>query len=371
MIDPYTLVGPCLRALPPEAAHRAALFVLEHGLVPARPVPDDLALAVRLWGMTFPNPIGLAAGFDKEAVVCDAMLRLGFGLVEAGTVTPKPQPGNAGPRLHRLARDRAVINRLGFNSGGLESFVGRLAARRAAGRPGIVGANVGRNAVTDDAIADFVTGIAATAPVADYLVVNISSPNTQGLRDLQRRASLDALLKAVTTARDRAVSGRTPPLLVKIAPDLDAAAREDVAAVAIARGVDGLIVCNTTVERPAGLRDRHKDRAGGLSGRPLFPIALAAVADFRRLTEGAIPIVGAGGVASGADAYRMIRAGASLVQLYSALVYEGPGLAVRIKRDLAQRLRADGFRSVAEAVGVDVSMTIHQGFRSVNTLSRP
>lgn len=373
MTDSYTLLGPLVRALPPETAHGLAIAALRRGLVRVPAAPDDLVLASRLWDMTFPNPVGLAAGFDKGAQVPDAMLALGFGFVEAGTVTPRPQPGNPKPRLFRLARDRAVINRLGFNSEGLDAVAARLAARR--GRPGIVGANVGRNAETADAIGDFVLGVERLAPLADYLVVNISSPNTKGLRDLQRRASLDSLVRQVLAARDRAApTGRRPPLLVKIAPDLDAEARADVAAVVLARGADGLIVCNTTVERPAHLADPQRAQAGGLSGRPLFPMALAAVAEMYRLTQGRLPIVGSGGIGSGEDAYRMIRAGASLVQLYSALVFDGPQLVGRVKRDLAQRLRADGFRAVADAVGVDTAgapAAAEQGFPTVNAISRP
>ena len=346
----YRAARPLLFALPAEAAHGLAVFALANGFVPGRAGRDDPILACRVWGLDFANPIGLAAGFDKDARAIDGALALGFGFVEAGTVTPLPQPGNAKPRLFRLAADDAVINRLGFNSGGLDAFAERL--RRRGKGPGIVGANLGRNRETADETADFERGVATLAPLADYLVVNVSSPNTPGLRELQRRDALAALVARLAAARDRAAA-RRPPLLVKVAPDLDAPGRRDVAEVALAGGIDGLIVGNTTVARPPGLKSRHRDEAGGLSGRPLLAPSTEALADFRRLTAGRIPLVGCGGVASGADAYAKIRAGASLVQLYTALALQGPGLLVRIKRDLAALLRADGFGSVAQAVGAD------------------
>ena len=337
----YHYGKPLLFALPAETAHELAVFALAHRLVPPAGGADDPILATRAFGLAFPNPIGLAAGFDKDARAMAGALALGFGFVEAGTVTPRPQPGNPKPRLFRLQDDRAVINRLGFNSGGLD----RCAARMKEARPtGICGANVGRN--KDGTEADFATGIARLAGLADYLVVNISSPNTPGLRDLQRRAALSALL-----ARLRDLRGTTP-LLVKVAPDLTAEERADIAEVALTEKVDGLIVGNTTVARPA-LRSSHRDEAGGLSGAPLFAPSTAVLADFYRLTAGRIALIGCGGVSSGAEAYAKIRAGASLVQLYSALVYGGPGLVAEIKRDLAAALKADGFTSVAAAVGAD------------------
>jgi dihydroorotate dehydrogenase len=311
-------------------------------------------LRTTVWGLDFPNPVGLAAGFDKHAEVPDAMLRLGFGFTECGTVTPKPQPGNPKPRLFRLEEDLAVINRFGFNSQGLAPFVERLAARRQAKLGGIVGANVGKNRDTEDAASDYEAGIASVCKLADYIVINVSSPNTPGLRALQGRQHIEALIRRSQEALLRAAPARVPPLLAKVGPDLDEAELRDIAEVALAARLDGLIVGNTTVLRPAGLRSRHAAETGGLSGRPLMTHATACLAQMYRLTAGRIPIVGCGGVASGRDAYLKIRSGASLVQLYSALVYQGPGLVTRIKRELAECLRADGYSSVAQAVGADV-----------------
>jgi dihydroorotate dehydrogenase len=331
---------------------------LRFGLVGGRSTADDPVLACRVWDRELTNPIGLAAGFDKHAEVVDAALRLGFGFAEAGTVTPLPQPGNPRPRLFRLAEDAAVINRLGFNSKGLAPFAARLARRgRNVRAPGLAGANVGRNKETADANADFEIGVEAVAGFADYVVINLSSPNTPGLRALQARDALAVLLDRVMVARSRGAAdpSRPPPLVVKIAPDLTGEERRDVAEVALAAEVEGLIVGNTTIARPPELRSRDRAEAGGLSGRPLFSPSTECLADMYRLTGGRIPLIGCGGVASGADAYAKIRAGASLVQLYTALVFEGPGLVGRIKRELADLLRRDGFRSVAEAVGRDQS----------------
>jgi len=335
----YGLIRPALFALPAETAHRLAVFALANRLVRGHARDHDPILACRVWGLNFPNPIGLAAGFDKDARALSGALSLGFGFVEAGTVTPLPQKGNPTPRLFRLEEDEAVINRLGFNSGGLEAF-----ERRMQHRPrGIVGANVGRN--KDGTEGDFERGVVALAPRADYLVVNVSSPNTPGLRALQQRDALAALIARLTAARG------TTPLLVKVAPDLSPQERADVAEVALASGIDGLIVGNTTIARPSTLRSRHRGEAGGLSGKPLFAPSTEMLADFHRLTRGRIVLVGCGGVASGADAYAKIRAGASLVQLYTAMVYRGPGVVTEIARDLASLLRRDGFNSVSEAVG--------------------
>jgi dihydroorotate dehydrogenase len=328
-----------------------AVAALANGPVRQRRAPDDPVLATRLWGLSFPNPIGLAAGFDKDARAMEGALALGFGFVEAGSVTPRAQPGNPRPRLFRLAEDEAVINRLGFNSRGLDSFVQRMRARDR--RAGIVGANVGRNRDETDEAAAYETGIVALAPCADYLVVNVSSPNTPGLRALQRGDELSALAARLAAARDRAGAQGRPPLLVKVAPDLDAEERREIAEVARAGAIDGLIVGNTTVARPATLGSRHRSEAGGLSGRPLFGPSTEILADFYRLTDGKVPLVGCGGIAAGADAYAKIRAGASLVQLYTALVFHGPGLVRDIARDLAALLRRDGFASVADAVGAD------------------
>jgi dihydroorotate dehydrogenase len=342
---------PLVRLLPPERAHDATLRALELGQAVLRRHRDDPILAVRLWGRDFPNPVGLAAGFDKDARVPDAMLRLGFGFVEIGSVTPRPQPGNPQPRLFRLPEDGAVINRFGFNSEGVEAARARLARRR--GRPGILGANLGKNRDATDATADYVAGVRALAPLADYIVVNVSSPNTPGLRDLQRRSEVTALIERIRDARDAAVPANPPPLVVKIAPDLSQEERADLAAVALETRLDGLIVSNTTVARPPELRSEHAHEPGGLSGRPLFAPSTELLAEIYRMTEDRVPLIGVGGVASGRDAYLKVRAGASLVQLYTGLIYGGPGLVRRIKAELAACLRRDGFRSVAEAVGID------------------
>jgi dihydroorotate dehydrogenase len=350
----FKLARPGLFYLDPERAHRVSIWALRlgfGGLGGRTSRADDPVLATKVWNIAFPNPIGLAAGYDKDAEVCDAALALGFGFVEAGTVTPMPQPGNSGQRLFRLTEDEAVINRFGFNSRGLAPFVERLARRRA--RPGIVGANVGRNRDAADAAADYVAGIEAIGALADYLVVNISSPNTPGLRALQARVQIEELLGRVQSFRRGNTTGRRPPLLVKVGPDLDDGEMRDIAQAALAAGVDGLIIGNTTVTRPATLRSADRNAPGGLSGKPLLALSTACLAAMYRFTEGRVPLVGCGGVASGADAYAKIRAGASLVQLYSALVYQGPGLVRRIKSELAALLRRDGLKSVADAVGAD------------------
>jgi dihydroorotate dehydrogenase len=342
----YGAIWPLLRRIDPETAHRLAIRALRAGFVPRCRLPDDPILEQCLWGLRFANPVGLAAGFDKHAEVPDALLDQGFSFVEIGGVTPLPQPGNPRPRLFRLTEDEAVINRMGFNSEGLDVARRRLAARA---RRGIVGVNLGKNKEQTDAAADYVAGALAFAPHADFLVINVSSPNTPGLRALQSRAALEDLVGQVRAA----LAKNAPPLLLKVAPDLTGDDRRDIAEVALASRLDGLIVSNTTLARPASLRSRHREEAGGLSGRPLFEPSTAMLGEFYRLTGGKLPLVGAGGVASGRDAYRKIRAGASLVQLYSALVFHGPGLVAAIRRDLAAALRADGFESVTEAVGAD------------------
>jgi len=340
------LVGPALRLLDAETAHDIAIAALKRGLVPAAASFEDEILRVALWGLEFPNPIGVPAGFDKNAEAVDA--RLGLGFMEIGSVTPKPQPGNPKPRLFRLPADGAVINRLGFNNDGHAVVAGRIKRRR---RRIILGINLGRNKDSQDAVEDYRLGVEAFADLADYLVINVSSPNTPGLRELQGRDQLGGLLKAVLAAR--AAARRQPPLLLKIAPDLNEAEMADIARVALDAGVDGLIATNTTVARPDTLTDDNRAQAGGLSGRPLFEPSTRVLSEMYRLTKGQLPLIGVGGVAGGADAYAKIRAGASLVQLYTALIYRGPDLIEEIKRDLARRLRADGFSSVAEAVGAD------------------
>jgi dihydroorotate dehydrogenase len=350
---PYSLARPFLHLFEPEDAHWLALKALKFGLIGSGDAVDDPVLTQSLWGLSFPNPLGLAAGFDKEAEVPDAMLKLGFGFVEVGTVTPKPQLGNPRPRLFRLNEDEAAINRFGFNSGGLEPYAARLEARH--GRPGIVGANVGKNKYTEKAEVDYIAGIERVCAFCDYIVVNISSPNTEGLRALQARQNLEALLSASMGARARCAPNldKLPPLLVKVAPDLDLGEMQDIAEVVVASGIDGLIIGNTTIDRPTGLKSDEKSQAGGLSGRPLMEKSTDCLAGFYRLTKGKIPLIGCGGVSSGGDAYAKIRAGASLVQVYTALVFHGPLLVGRINQELTALLKADGFESVTAAIGAD------------------
>ncbi len=355
MIDLFPIVGPLLFRFDPETAHGLTIKALKSGLVPAQRGGDEPSLRTRVWGLDFANPVGLAAGFDKNAEVVDAMLRLGFGFVEAGSVTPRPQPGNPRPRLFRAVEQGAVLNRMGFNNEGLEAFAARLERRRdnPARAAGLVGANLGKNKDTVDAADDYVIGVRRLAPLADYLVVNVSSPNTPGLRALQGRDPLRDLLGRALDARAACKLTRDPPLLLKIAPDLTDEDKSDIAAVALESGVDGLIVSNTTIARPADIPEPLRSEAGGLSGRPLFAPSTLVLKEMYGLTGGKLPLIGAGGVASGADAYAKIRAGASLVQFYSAMVYGGPALVLRIRAELAALLRRDGFAGVADAVGAD------------------
>ena len=340
-----------LRLLPAETAHRATISLTRAwgGLLPAAPPPDK-RLAIRVLGKTFANPIGLAAGFDKNAVVPNTMLRLGFGFVECGTVTPRPQKGNPRPRLFRLAQDRAVINRMGFNNDGVEEAAVCLARRQ---RRGVVGINIGANKDSADRIADYRAAFERLAPYADYVTVNVSSPNTPGLRGLQNRDELTLLLATLTAAR--AILAPTTPLLLKIAPDLDGHALDDIAAVVGASGIEGLIVSNTTVARPASLKSPEAKETGGLSGAPLFEPSTQILRAVRQRVSPSLVLIGAGGIASGAQAYAKIRAGASLVQLYSALAYEGPGIVVRLQQELLACLTRDGFATIADAIGADAT----------------
>jgi dihydroorotate dehydrogenase len=350
--DAFSL--PLLRWFDPEDAHRMAIQGLR--LLPSvRSSPDDDKLAVRAFGLNFPNPIGMAAGFDKSAEVPDALLRLGFGFVEIGTVTPKPQAGNPRPRLFRLERDEAVINRMGFNNDGAEAVLRRLAAR--AHLSGIVGVNIGANKDSADRVADYVTLIETFAPVASYFTINVSSPNTPGLRNLQQSAALDDLLARVIDARERVRrNAGDSPVLLKIAPDLSLPELDDVVQVARSRRVDGMIVANTTIARPSSLREagRAKEQ-GGLSGRPLFRLSTRMVAETYVRAEGAFPLIGVGGIDNGGAALTKIRAGASLIQLYSSLVYRGLGLVDEIKNDLASTLLRTGRDTLSEIVGADAA----------------
>jgi dihydroorotate dehydrogenase len=345
---------PLLRAMDPEDAHGLALRALKLAPFP-KTVPDDTRLAVRAFGLTFPNPVGIAAGFDKHAEVPDALLRVGFGFVEAGTVTPRPQTGNPRPRLFRLNADEGVINRFGFNSEGEEAVLARLAAR--ASRGGIVGLNIGANKATEDRGADYVRLIESFAPVVSYFTVNISSPNTPGLRDLQQAAALDDLLVRVVAARDRvSLRAGDTPVLVKIAPDLTLSELDDVVAVTRRRMIDGMIVGNTTLSRPRTLRDaKTGQEAGGLSGKPLFPLATRMLAETFVRVEGQFPLIGAGGIDSGTAALAKMRAGANMLQLYSALVFRGLGLVAEIKEELLRALERREARSLDELVGVDAA----------------
>jgi len=352
MFSSYQALGPMLRTMEPEAAHRITIRALKSGFVPPAKRVIDPALAVRLWGLEFDNPVGMAAGFDKSAEVPDALIGQGFGFVEVGTLTPQPQPGNPKPRVFRLRRERAMINRLGFNNDGIDAAVRRLAGRRRTA-PGIVGVNIGANRDSEDRIGDYARAVPAVAPYADYLVVNVSSPNTPGLRALQSRADLEELLAAVLDARPDEGAGAGVPVLLKIAPDLTPEDMRDIAEVTVKSGIDGLIATNTTIDRPDGLKGGSSGEAGGLSGPPLFVRATEVLSEMYRLTKGKLPLIGVGGISSGADAYAKIRAGASLVQLYTALIYAGPGLIGEIVRDLGVRLRADGFDTLADAVGAD------------------
>ncbi|MDE2561203.1 MAG: quinone-dependent dihydroorotate dehydrogenase [Sphingomonadales bacterium] len=338
----YALIRPAVFLLDAERAHHLSIAALKWSVRLGPPSAGPLATEVA--GLAFPNPLGMAAGFDKDGEVPDAVLGLGFGFTEVGTITPRPQPGNPKPRLFRLEEDRAVINRFGFNSGGGEAAAARLAKR--AGKPGVVGINIGTNKESTDRIADYAAMTRLMTPFASYLAVNISSPNTPGLRALQDESALTELLDAVLGARGEA----GPPVFLKVAPDLEPADIDAIARIAVDRRLGALMVSNTTITRPP-LGSRHAGETGGLSGAPLRDLAQQRLKDFRKATGGAIPLIGIGGIATGADAWERIRAGASLVQLYSAMVYEGPGIARRVLRELEALMRRDGFASIAEAVG--------------------
>ncbi len=345
---------PLLRWFDPEDAHRMAIQGLRL-LPPIRQRADDPKLAVRAFGLNFPNPIGLAAGFDKSAEVPDALLKLGFGFVEIGSVTPRAQPGNPRPRVFRLERDEGVINRMGFNNDGAHIVLRRLAARAHSG--GIVGVNIGANKDSANRIADYVRLIEIFAPVASYFTVNVSSPNTPGLRNLQQAAALDELLAKVIDARERVrQNAGDTPVLLKIAPDLTLAELDDVVHIARSRRADGMIVGNTTLARPSTLRDQSRAKEqGGLSGRPLFRLSTRMVAETYVRAEGAFPLVGVGGIDSGGAALTKIRAGATLIQVYSSLVYKGLGLIDDIKNDLTSTLLRIGRDSLSDVIGADAA----------------
>lgn len=339
----YKLLRPLAFALDAEAAHGAAIAALKFAhRNPPRRFPQSLRSAVA--GIDFPSPVGLAAGFDKDGEVAEAMLGFGFGFVEIGTVTPRPQEGNPKPRLFRLAEDRAVINRMGFNNAGQEAVLERL--RHYTHLHNVIGVNIGANKDSENRIADYAEGVRNLAPVARYLTVNISSPNTPGLRNLQAGGELVELLAAIREARGR--SG--PPVFLKVAPDLDSGDHDRIVSAVLDTGIDALIVSNTTISRPP-LKSSHANEAGGLSGRPLKALALEQLKKFRAASGGQIPLIAVGGIENADDAWERFAAGASLVQLYSAMVYEGPGIAKRIADDLAKRLKREGMSNIAEAVG--------------------
>ncbi len=338
----YPILRPFIFALDAETAHRATLAALK--LLPLHSAHLPPSLKCTVAGVDFPSPVGLAAGFDKDAEVAAEMLTLGFGFVEVGTVTPRPQAGNPKPRLFRLPADRAVVNRMGFNNEGQAAAFMRLKACNRAGGP--IGVNIGANKDSPDPVGDYVAGVKGMSAVADYLTVNISSPNTPGLRALQNHGALETLLAAINSARDRG----GPPIFLKVAPDLEKRDPERIARSAIDNKIDAIIVSNTTISRP-GLKSVRANEQGGLSGRPLKPLALDALRAFRSASGGQIPLIGCGGISSADDAWERIRAGASLVQLYTAMVYEGPHVGRRIALGLAERLKREGFTSIAEAVG--------------------
>jgi dihydroorotate dehydrogenase len=342
----YSLANPIIFRLHAERAHQLSIAALKFAPIPSCGFADP-SLHQQVAGLAFANPIGLAPGYDKDAEVPAEILRLGFGFTEVGTLTPLPQKGNKRPRLFRLTEDRAVINRMGFNNEGQAEAIRRLRNLPPGGLTGPLGINIGANKDSDDRVADYVTGVRNMEGFADYLTINISSPNTPGLRALQDRAALDDLLSKAMAAR---VSDT--PVFLKVAPDLEPADIDDIVEVSVARGIAALIVSNTTITRPP-LKSRYAGEAGGLSGAPLRDLAQQRLVDFRKASGGNIPLIGVGGISTAEDAYARIRAGASLVQVYSALVYEGPGLARTINKGLARLLQRDGFANIADAVGAD------------------
>ncbi|PKU74173.1 dihydroorotate dehydrogenase (quinone), mitochondrial isoform X1 [Dendrobium catenatum] len=372
------LVNPLFALLDAEDAHRLAISAASQNLLPREKRPDPLILSLEVWGRKFRNPIGLAAGFDKNAEAIEGLLGLGFGFVEVGSVTPMPQEGNPKPRIFRLPKEGAILNRCGFNSEGIVVVAKRLGAQHGKRKmeetasnlsssnddvkqggkagPGILGVNIGKNKTSEDAAADYVQGVHTLSQYADYLVINVSSPNTPGLRRLQGRKQLKDLVKRVQAARDEMqwAEDGPPPLLVKIAPDLSKEDLQDIAAVALNLRLDGLIISNTTISRPDPVNSHPLAKeAGGLSGKPLFDLSTSILREMYILTRGKITLVGCGGISSGEDAYKKVRAGATLVQLYTSFAYGGPALIPQMKAELAECLKRDGFKSIQEAVGAD------------------
>lgn len=351
-MDYYNFIKKFIYAVPPEAAHNIAITALKTGLLPGFEKYESPLLRQEIFGLEFGNPVGLAAGFDKNAEVIDPLLAQGFGFIEVGTVTPRAQSGNPKPRLFRLADDEAIINRMGFNNKGCDFFASNLKKRL---RHGIVGANIGKNKTSEDAVEDYVFLLKKLYGLSDYITVNISSPNTPGLRGLQNKDELGGLLKALIDEKAKLAKehGKSIAILVKIAPDNSYEQYEDISAIVLEHKVDGLIISNTTIGGRDELKSDYRTEAGGLSGRPLFTLSTNVLKDVYRMTEGKIPLIGVGGIASGDDAYAKIRAGASLVQIYSAIIYQGFSLAGRINRRLEELLQRDGFANISDAIGLD------------------
>ncbi|MGB4107125.1 MAG: quinone-dependent dihydroorotate dehydrogenase [Alphaproteobacteria bacterium] len=349
----YHLFRPLIFKADPETAHHLTLKAMKSGLLPPCCSVSDPALEVKLWGLKFPNPVGLSAGFDKNAEVIGPAFKTGFGFVEAGTVTPKPQPGNPRPRVFRDEKSESVINRLGFPSEGMNVFKSNLESFLDSKHrpPGVLGVNIGMNKNQSEPAKDYTALINMLGPMADYITINISSPNTPGLRDLQQRGPLMDLLGAVMAERKKSCGDHPPPLLVKLAPDLTEEQQEEIAKTILDSGIDGLILSNTTLDRPESLSGDFAAEKGGLSGRPLTAKSTAVIGNFYKLTGGKLPIIGVGGISSGSDAYEKIRAGASLVQLYTSLVFQGPAVANSINQELLALLKKDGFKNVSEAIG--------------------
>ncbi len=351
MFNLYKLARPLIFKMDAEKAHGLTIKALKSGALPACKIVRDDALLQSLWGLNFNNPVGLAAGFDKNAEAIEGISKMGFGFIEVGTVTPLPQDGNPKPRIFRAPKHEAIINRMGFPNGGLDIFKTNLAATTRKDK--IIGINIGMNKAQTNPAADYTTLIHALAPMADYITINISSPNTPGLRDLQSRAPLLALITAIKQALATTCGQNTPPLLVKLAPDLNEDQQKEMAQVATESGINGLILGNTTLDRPEFLPDDFRAQPGGLSGQPLTAKSTQIIHNFYALTNGAIPIIGVGGISNGAEAYAKIKAGSSLVQLYSALVYKGPTLINTINTQLLELLKADGHTNITQAIGAD------------------
>jgi len=359
----YNFIRPLIFMLPEEAAHELAIALLKKNILPSLSENDEKILSTNLWGLNFKNPIGLAAGFDKNAEVIEPLVKKGFGFIETGTVTPLSQTGNPKPRLFRLKADKAIINRMGFNNDGADIYAEHLRtwqdAKNAKGLIGIVGANIGKNKNSNNAVSDYVLLLKKIWGLSDYITINISSPNTPNLRDLQYKGALHKLLTALIETKNKLSSdnGKKIPLLLKIAPDLEDSSKEDIANLALAHNIDGLIISNTTIAQREKLKTRvHAGEIGGLSGKPLFSPSTYLLRDMYKLTGGKIPLVGVGGVFSGDDAYEKIRCGASLIQLYTALIYEGFGVVDKIKKRLAELLKKDGFSNVSQAVGKNIQL---------------